>query len=68
LEDEQIEKLQQINLFVSQNSVPYSWRMQVAKQAQHHHGTEAVAIEQGGWNTVAPVLWRITKTKKHLLH
>jgi hypothetical protein len=28
--------------------------MPVAKQAQHHHGTEAETIEQGGWNTVAP--------------
>ncbi len=56
--DEQIEKLQQINSFiVSQNSVPgiqLAHAGRKASAASPWNGGRKVAIEQGGWNTVAP--------------
>ena len=56
--DEQIEKLQQINRFnVSQNSVPgiqLAHAGRKASAASPWNGGRKVAIEQGGWNTVAP--------------
>ena len=56
--DEQIEKLQQINHFiVSQNSVPgiqLAHAGRKASSASPWNGGRKVAIEQGGWNTVAP--------------
>jgi 2,4-dienoyl-CoA reductase-like NADH-dependent reductase (Old Yellow Enzyme family) len=57
LRDEQIEKLQQINRFiVSQNSVPgiqLAHAGRKASAASPWNGGRKVAIEQGGWNTVA---------------
>nr|WP_309755056.1 NADH:flavin oxidoreductase/NADH oxidase [Flavobacterium sp.] len=56
--EEQIEKLQQINRFiVSQNSVPgiqLAHAGRKASAASPWNGGRKVAIEQGGWNTVAP--------------
>ena len=56
--DEQIEKLQQINRFiVSQNSVSgiqLAHAGRKASAASPWNGGRKVAIEQGGWNTVAP--------------
>ncbi len=56
--DEQIEKLQQINRFIiSQNSVPgiqLAHAGRKASAASPWNGGRKVAIEQGGWNTVAP--------------
>ena len=56
--DEQIEKLQQINSFiVSQNSVPgiqLAHAGRKASAASPWNGGRRVAIDQGGWNTVAP--------------
>ncbi|MFV8331778.1 NADH:flavin oxidoreductase/NADH oxidase [Flavobacterium sp. GSP14] len=56
--DEQIEKLQQINRFiVSQNSVPgiqLAHAGRKASAASPWNGGRKVAIDQGGWNTVAP--------------
>ncbi len=56
--DEQIEKLQQINRFiVSQNSVPgiqLAHAGRKASAASPWNGGRKVAIDKGGWNTVAP--------------
>lgn len=56
--DEQIEKLQQINRFIiSQNSVPgiqLAHAGRKASAASPWNGGRKVAIEKGGWNTVAP--------------
>ncbi len=56
--DEQIEKMQQINRFiVSQNSVPgiqLAHAGRKASAASPWNGGRKVAIENGGWNTVAP--------------
>lgn len=56
--DEQIEKMQQINRFIiSQNSVPgiqLAHAGRKASAASPWNGGRKVAIEKGGWNTVAP--------------
>lgn len=56
--DEQIEKMQQINRFIiSQNSVPgiqLAHAGRKASAASPWNGGRKVAIENGGWNTVAP--------------
>lgn len=56
--DEQIKKMQQINSFiVSQNSVPgiqLAHAGRKASAASPWNGGRKVAIDQGGWNTVAP--------------
>jgi len=56
--DEQIKKMKQINSFiVSQNSVPgiqLAHAGRKASAASPWNGGRKVAIEQGGWNTVAP--------------
>ena len=56
--DEQIEKMQQINRFiVSQNSVPgiqLAHAGRKASAASPWNGGRKVAIEQGGWDPVAP--------------
>ena len=56
--DEQIKKMKQINSFiVSQNSVPgiqLAHAGRKASAASPWNGGRKVAIDQGGWNTVAP--------------
>lgn len=56
--DEQIEKMQQINRFIiSQNSVPgiqLAHAGRKASAASPWNGGRKVAIEKGGWDTVAP--------------
>ncbi|MEM8522066.1 NADH:flavin oxidoreductase/NADH oxidase [Flavobacterium sp. PL12] len=56
--DEQIEKLKQINQFiVSQNSIPgiqLAHAGRKASAASPWNGGRKIAIENGGWNTVAP--------------
>ena len=56
--DEQIEKLKQINQFIiSQNSIPgiqLAHAGRKASAASPWNGGRKIAIENGGWNTVAP--------------